>query len=121
MQRDVRIDEARMEKEEWSKQEKEIAHRAYKAAYRRECAAVLEKVRKMAERCDDPTSVWKINDYLWKKRKEVDKKYDFRYYVIISVFARLMYDGWLTKDDLAGIDEDKIQEICRVAEFYKNF
>jgi hypothetical protein len=30
-----------------------------------------------------------------------------------------MYDGWLTKEDLAGISEDKLQKICEVAEFYK--
>jgi len=109
-----------MAKEKWSEQEKEIAHRAYRAAYLRECAAVSENVREMSEKCNDPTSVWEIQDYLWKKRKEVDEKYDFRYYVLISVFARLMHDGWLTNDDLAGIDEDKVQEICRVAEFYKS-
>jgi hypothetical protein len=106
-------------KDEWSKQEKAIAHRAYRTAYHRECASVLENVRGMAAKCDDPTSVWEIQDYLEKMQKKICEKYDFRYYVIISVFARLMYDGWLTKEDLAGIDEDKVQEICRVAEFYK--
>lgn len=106
-------------KEEWSKQEKEIAHQAYRTAYHRECAAVLENVRGMATKCDDPTSVWKIHDYLEKMQKKICEKYDFRYSVIISVFARLMNEGWLTKEDLAGIDEDKVQEICRVAEFYK--
>jgi len=106
-------------KDEWSKQEKAIAHRAYRTAYHRECAFVLENVRGMATKCDDPTSVWDIQDYLHKKQKEICGKYDFRYHVIISVFARLMCDGWLTKEDLAGIDEDKLQRIAEIAEFYK--
>jgi hypothetical protein len=106
-------------KYEWSKEEKTIARRAYKAAYHRECSAILEKVREMAAKCDDPTSVWQIHDYLRKTQKEVCGKYDFRYQVIISVFARLMNDGWLIKEDLDGIDDEKVQEICRVADFFK--
>ena len=42
-----------MMKEEWSKPEKEIARRAFKAAYNRECTAVLEEVRKMAAESND--------------------------------------------------------------------
>ena len=69
-------------KDEGSKQEKAIAHRAYEAAYHRECASVLENVRGMATKCDDPTSVWEIQDYLEKMQKKICEKYDFRYYVI---------------------------------------
>lgn len=106
-------------KDEWSKQEKAIAHQAYKAAFNRECATVLKEVQRMTGECDDPSSLWEIHDYLRKKLKKIEQKYDFRYSVIISVFARLICDGWLTKEDLAGIDEDKVQRIAEIAEFYK--
>ncbi len=52
-----------------------------------------------------------------KRRREIDDKYDYSYSVLTLVFARLMYDGWLKPEDLAGISDDKLQEIRRVAEF----
>ena len=38
-------------------------------------------------------------------------KYDYRYSVLISVFARLLTEGWLKKGDLEGLDADKIEQI----------
>lgn len=40
---------------EWSKSEKKIARQAYKAAYNRECKAIMEEVRKMAAEIRDST------------------------------------------------------------------
>ena len=45
-----------------------------------------------------------IRDYLNEKAREVDHKYDFRYSVLIGVFARLMAEGWLTPEDLADLE-----------------
>ena len=41
----------------------------------------------------------------------MDKKYDYRYSVLPSVFARLIREGWLSFEKLEGLGEDKIQEI----------
>lgn len=103
---------------EWSKSEKEIARQAYKAAYNRECKAILEDVRKMAAETRDSTGLWKIHNYLTKKRKETDEKYDYRYSVLRFVFARLICEGWMHQEDIKGISEDKLQEIREAAEFY---
>lgn len=46
------------------------------------------------------------------KARELDQKYDFRYSVLIGVFARLMAEGWLTLEDLAGMDLAK-RELIR--------
>ena len=62
-----------MMKEEWSKLEKEIARRAFRAAYIRECTAVLEEVRKMAAESSDPTGIWEIHHYLAEKQKKWGK------------------------------------------------
>jgi hypothetical protein len=107
-----------MMKEEWSKPEKEIARRAFKAAYNRECTAILENVRKMAAESDEPTIIWEIHDYLAEKQNDIGEKYDYRYSVLLTVFARLICEGWMNQEDLAGISEDKLQEICRTAEFF---
>jgi hypothetical protein len=106
------------DKTEWSKTEKEIARKAFRAAYHRECSDILTTVRKMASEAEDPASLWQIHDFLSKKRKESDEKYDYRYSVLPLVFARLMYEGRLKPEDLEGISEDKLQGIRQFAEFY---
>jgi hypothetical protein len=104
--------------DQWSKQEKAIARRAFEAAYRRECAAVLDEVRRRAAKGSGSDVLWEIQVYLDERLKEIAAKYDYRYQVLLSVFARLMYEGWLFREDLAGISEDKLQEICSLTEFY---
>jgi hypothetical protein len=64
----------RLSSADWSKQEKEIARRAYRAAYEREAMAIAENVRKMAAEIHEPFDLWKIHDYLTEKRKETDQK-----------------------------------------------
>ena len=103
---------------EWSKSEKKIAHKAFDAAYERECLAIAQEVRKMAEKINEPSEMWKIHDYLSEKRKETDQKYDFRYSVLRFVFARLMCERWIRAEDLEGLSGDKLQEINRIVEFF---
>ncbi len=106
-----------MSKTGWSKREKEIARRAFEAAYFRECMAAREVVRKMAAEIDDPTGLWQLSEYLTDKREEVDKKYDYRYSVLPLVFARLIREGWIKQEDLAGLSDDKLEQIREFAEF----
>ncbi len=104
---------------DWSKPEKEIARRAYRAAYERETAAIAENVRKMASEVSGPPDLWKIHDYLTEKRDETDRKYGYRYSVLLSLFGLLMSEGWVRLEDLAGLSDEKLQEIRRIADFYK--
>ena len=106
-----------MNKTEWSKREKEIARRAFEAAYFRECMAVREVVRKMAAEIEDPTGLWQLSDFLTEKRKEIDEKYDYRYSVLPLVFARLIREGWIKQEDLAGLSDEKLEQIRVFAEF----
>lgn len=49
-----------------------------------------------------------------RKRTEVDKKYAFRYSVLIRVFSRLISEGWITLGNLEGLDKDKITIIKKM-------
>jgi len=107
---------AKTSETEWSKPEKEIARKAYRAAYNREVMTIAENVRKMVAEINEPSDLWKIHDYLSEKRKETDEKYDYRYSVLILVFARLMYEGWVRLEDLEGLSDAKLQKIRAIAE-----
>ena len=50
-------------------------------------------------------------------REEIDEKYDYRYLALPFVFARLVQEGWLIQEDLAGLSDEKLTEIRRIAEF----
>jgi hypothetical protein len=113
------IQKAKTSETEWSKPEKEIARKAYRAAYNKETMAIAETVRKMAAEINEPSDLWKIHDYLSEKREETDEKYDYRYSVLILVFAKLLYEGWVQLEDLEGLSDAKLQKIIGIAEFAK--
>jgi len=104
-----------MNDENWSTGEKKAARRAFEVAYERECAALIAKLKEQTNRASDANDLWQIQEFLAAARKETDRKYDYRYSVLIWVFARLMREGWLTVADLSGLREDKIEEIKSLA------
>ena len=67
----------------------------------------------MLQRSDDPDAVWDIHEFLSKKQQGHGRKYDYRRSVLIGVFARLLYEGWIAESDLAGLRPEKLQLIRR--------
>lgn len=102
---------------EWSKQEKEIARKAFNVAYRRECKVIAINTRKMVDEINEPSDLWKVHNYLTEKRKETDQKYEYRYSILLLIFARLICEGWISEEDLMGFSDDKLKVIQRNTEF----
>jgi hypothetical protein len=48
-------------------------------------------------------------------RREIDRRYDYRYSVLPLVFAHLLRDGRLTEDDLHGLGQGKLDLIRRAS------
>src|SRR6185436_6839851 len=99
----------------WSQGEKKCARAAFDVAIVRECAAIRKQVEGMLRGSAEPEEIWRIDDFLSEKRKEFERKYDFRYSVLIGVFGRLLYEGWVTEADLAGLKADKLEFIQTIA------
>jgi hypothetical protein len=97
--------------QEWSKTEKQIARQAFDRAYEREIAALLEYVRETAGAIASMEHLWQLHDFLSARRHDLDGKYDYRYSVLIFVFARLVREGWLSLDELAGLEASKLTKI----------
>lgn len=70
----------------------------------------------MAKNFKEENDAWRLHDYLTRKRREVDAKYDYRYSVLIVVLARLLGEGLINDEDLEGLSEDKIARIRRFLE-----
>jgi hypothetical protein len=99
----------------WTKSEKIIAKRAFDKCYQKECDALLTKLKERIASADKPSDLWLVHDFLTEELKNIDDKYDFRYSILILVFARLLKQGWLQESDLDGIKEDKIEKIKSLA------
>ncbi len=102
----------------WFHLEKKAARKAFEAAYERECRAIASKLKQKMQDDSDPRAIWRIHDYLAKQRRDTDRKYDYRYSVLIEVFAQLLNEGWLTEEELTGLSADKIAKIKDLADFF---
>src|SRR5437660_9063077 len=81
----------------WSLGEKKAARKVFDKAYRRQCDSVRARVKDMITTAVDPADIWRIHDYLSRERRRTDELFEFRYSVLILVFARLLADGSLTE------------------------
>jgi hypothetical protein len=101
----------------WSKSEKAIARTAFDAALGRELHEVIQEAKRMANGIQKSSDLWDLEHYLTERRKEIDRKYDYRYSQLTHVFGRLLYENRLTEEDLRGLREDKLKSIRSLAKF----
>ena len=99
----------------WSESEKKGAQEAFKRAYEREINSLIEQVKQKVAQLTEIEELWQLHDLLSARRHEIDGKYDYRYSVLIFVFAKLLQEGWLNLDDLKALERDKLAKITALA------
>ena len=99
----------------WSESEKKIARRVFEAALAAELAEVMTEFKAKAEAATEPSDMWTIQEHLHRKRREIDEKYDYRYSQLPLVFGRLIREGRIQADQLAGLAPEKLSVIKDVA------
>lgn len=77
----------------WSSKEKKIAKAAFDKAYQNELVKIKNELSERIQNLDDLQDIWSIDNYLNQRRKEIDEKYDYRYSVLVMVFAKLLNEG----------------------------
>lgn len=101
----------------WSKSEKAVARRAFDAALKRELHELIQETKQTASQMKEPSDLWDLEHYLTQRRKEIDRKYDYRYSQLTQVFGRLLHEKRLSEEQLRGLREDKLKLILSFAEF----
>jgi hypothetical protein len=104
----------------WSKSEKTIARKAFDAALGRELHAVIQEAKKMASQIQQSSDLWDLEHYLTERRKEINRKYDYRYSQLTHVFGRLLFENRLGEEDLRGLREEKMKSIRSFAQFLRD-
>jgi len=101
----------------WSRSEKAVARTAFDAALGRELHELIQQAKKMARQIQGSSDLWDLEHYLTQRRKEIDRKYDYRYSQLTRVFGILLYEKRLRVEELRGLREDKLKLIHSCAEF----
>jgi hypothetical protein len=101
----------------WSKSEKTIARTAFDAALGRELHEVIQRAKQMASEIQQSSDLWDLERYLTERRKEIDRKYDYRYSQLTHVFGRLLHEKRLREEELRGLHEDKLKSIRSFSKF----
>ena len=105
----------------WSKSEKAIARTAFDAALKREFHQVIQEAKQKASQINEPEDLWDLEHYLTERRKEIDRKYDYRYSQLTQVFGRLLHEGRLSEEELRGLRDDKLKSIRSFAELFAKY
>jgi hypothetical protein len=101
----------------WSRSEKAIARKAFDAALGQELHEVIQEAKRMANEIQQSSDLWDLEHHLTQRRKEIDRKYDYRYSRLTHVFGRLLHENRLSEEELRGLGEDKLKSIRSLAKF----
>ena len=93
----------------WSRSEKTVARAAFDAALKRELQEVMQEAKQMANQINEPADLWDLEHYLTQRRKEIDRKYEYKYSQLTHVFGRLLHEQRLSEEELRGLREDKLR------------
>ncbi len=99
----------------WSHAEKNLSRRAFEQTLESELGEVLAEFKAKAAAAGTPEEMWNVQRFLASKEREIEEKYDYRYSRLILVFARLLREGRVQEDQLAGLSEEKLTFIRSIA------
>jgi ribosomal protein S4 len=95
----------------WSRDEKEVTREAFERALHEELDEITREVRKRAAKIKQGWELWDLEAYLGEQRREIDRKYDYRYSVLPMVLGNLLREKRVSERDLHGLSAEKMQMI----------
>ncbi len=101
----------------WSKSERATARKAFDHALNQELQEVIQQAKQMAAAIKQSSDLWDLEHHLTQRRKEIDRKYEYRASKLTFVFGTLIHERRLAEEDLRGLREDKLKAIRSHAAF----
>jgi hypothetical protein len=65
----------------------------------------------MASQITQSSDLWDLEHYLTQRRREIDRKYDYRSPQLTLVFRKLLRENRLGEKELRRLQEDKLESI----------
>jgi hypothetical protein len=99
----------------WSPSEKKLARELFDQALSTELAQRLAEFKAKSAAASSAEDMWSLRSYLEDSEREIQRKYDYRYSRLLIVFAELLREGRVTREQLAGLHAEKQAYIDRIA------
>jgi hypothetical protein len=100
----------------WSRSEKAIARKVFDAALKRELQDVMREAKQLANQIKEPADVWDLERCMTQRRKDIDRRYQFRSSRLTQMFGMLLSERRIGEEELRGLQEDKVKAIRSCAE-----
>ena len=71
----------------------------------------MQEAKQKANQIKEPSDVWELEGYLTQRRKDIDRRYDFRSSRLTQLFGRLLSECRINEQELHGLREDKMKAI----------
>jgi Photoprotection regulator fluorescence recovery protein len=101
----------------WSGADKKAARTMYDAAVQAELAEIMVEFKRRALAAAEPSEMWDLEDWLRDTRLAFDRKYDYRYSVLVGVLGELLSEGRITPTQLQTLSNDKVEAIENTADY----
>ncbi len=98
----------------WSNAEKKLAREVFERALEAELKEIIAEFKVRAAAVATPEELWDIRAFLAERQREIDQKYAYRYSQLILVFSRLVREGRVQQEELAGLSNEKLSFIKRI-------
>lgn len=101
----------------WSASEKKIARHAFDTALEAALAKTMAEFKSRANAATVPSEMWEVENWLRDQRRDIDRRFDYRYSQLLDVFAGLIFTGRMDESLIAGLSQDKLETIRRYMAF----
>jgi len=71
----------------------------------------MQETQRKANQIMEAEDLWELERYLTERRKEIDRKYEFRSSRLTRVLGTLLFEGRITEKELHGLGEDKVKAV----------
>jgi hypothetical protein len=63
----------------------------------------MQEAKQMANKIKEPADVWDLERYLTQRRKDIDRRYQFRSSRLTQVFGMLLSERRISEEELRGL------------------
>lgn len=79
---------------------------------------MIREAKQKAGQIKETAALWDLEHNPTQRRKEIDRKNDYRYSQLDLVFGRLLREKLVDEEDLSGLGEDKLRAIRSYVKFF---
>jgi hypothetical protein len=101
----------------WTEQEQAVGKIALDRAQTRTIERLIADLHRQVIELTSADQIWQLHDFLSIQRHGIEGRFEFRQESILFVFASLIKEGFLSLDELQGLDAEKLAKILAMSRF----